>query len=247
VSNPALPPSAEPPAGSHEPCREPSWLEQTLLILKKDLLLEIRTGEVLTTSAFFAVLVVVMASMSFYTGPATQAVVGAGVLWLSVTFSAVLVLGKNWQREREEGALDGLLASPVARSAIFAGKALGVGLFLGIIELVVIPLVALFFLVDLGQMGVGLLVVALLSTPAVAASGTLFGSMTARTRARELLLSVVLFPLLAPVLVTAVVTTRELLGGAGLGELGDYLKLLGLFDVVFIGGGLALFGTLLEG
>jgi heme exporter protein B len=239
--------SNEPPVATPAGGHEPSWYTQAILILRKDLTLELRTGEVLTTSAFFGLLVVVIGSMAFYTGPSTQAVVAAGVIWLSVAFCAVLALGRSWQREREEDALEGLLAAPIARSAIFAGKALGLGLFLAVIELVVVPLAAFFFLVDLGEMGPGLLVLVLLATPAVAASGTLFGSMTARTRARELLLSVVLFPLLAPVLITAVVATRELFGGAPLGELADYLKLLGLFDLLFVGGGLALFGTLLEG
>jgi len=66
-----------------------------MLILRKDLTLEIRTGEVLTTSAFFALLVAVLCSMSFYTGPSTQAVVAAGVIWLSVAFCTVLALGSH--------------------------------------------------------------------------------------------------------------------------------------------------------
>jgi heme exporter protein B len=239
--------SAKPPAGAPRASLQPSWYTQAALILGKDLRVEFRTGEVLTTSAFFGLLVVVIGSMAFYTGPSTQAVVAAGVIWLSVAFSAVLALGRGWQREREEGALEGLLAAPVARSAIFAGKTVGLGIFLGVIELVVVPVAALLFLVDLAEVGAGLVVLLLLATPAVAASGTLFGSMTARTRARELLLSVVLFPLIAPVLITAVVATRELFGGAPFGELTDYLKLLGLFDLLFVGCGLALFGTLLEG
>jgi heme exporter protein B len=81
----------------------------------------------------------------------------------------------------------------------------------------------------------------------VAAAGALFGAMTARTRARDLVLSIVLFPLLAPSLLTAVVATRELLGGAPLSEMTDYVELLGVFDVTFIAGGLGLFGILMEG
>jgi heme exporter protein B len=86
----------------------------------------------------------------------------------------------------------------------------------------------------------------LVATPGVAATGTLFGSMTVRTQARDLLLAVVLFPLLAPTLLTAVVATRELFGGVALSELGDYFLLMGVFDLVFIAGGVALFGTLIE-
>jgi len=227
--------------------KTPGFLSQTLVILRKDLLIELQSGEVVTTSAFFALLVVIIASFSFYGGPATKRLVAAGTLWLSIAFAAVLALGRAWQREREEGALAGLLVAPVSRAAIFAGKALGLVFFLGVVELVVVPLTALLFSVDLLEVGPALLVICLLSTPGLAATGTLFGSMTVRTRARDLLLAIVLLPLLAPTLLASVAATRELFGGAPLSELGDYLKLMGLFDVIFLSGGLALFGTLIEG
>ena len=98
---------------------------QALLIAGKDLAIEIATGEIVTTSAFFAVLVVVIASLAFYAGPESKVSVAPGVIWVAVAFAAVLSLSRTWQREREEGALSGLLVTPTARSAIFAGKALG--------------------------------------------------------------------------------------------------------------------------
>jgi heme exporter protein B len=226
--------------------RTPSWPAQAMVILRKDLLIELRTGEVVTTSAFFAALVVIIASFAFYGGPSTKRLVASGALWLSVAFATVLALGRAWQREREEAALQGLLVAPLSRSAIFAGKALGLLAFLSVVELVVLPLTALLFSVDLGECGLGLVAICLLATPGIAATGTLFGSMTVRTRARDLLLAIVLLPLLAPTLLAAVAATRELLGGVPLAELGDYFKLMGVFDVVFVTGGLGLFGTLIE-
>ena len=114
-------------------------------------------------------------------------------------------------------------------------------------EIVVIPLTALLFSLDLDKYGPGLFLLALAALPGVAASGTLFGAMTVRTAARDLLLAVVLFPLIAPTLLAAVAGTRELFGGASIAELGDYFRLMLVFDVVFTAGGLALFGTLVEG
>lgn len=225
----------------------PGWLKQALIITKKDLMIELRSGEVVTTSAFFAAMVVVIASFAFFGGPATQRLVASGTLWLSIAFAAVLALGRAWQREREESALVGLLVAPLDRSAIFAGKALGLLVFLFVVEAVVLPLTALFFSIDLAKVGLPLVCILLLTTPGLAASGTLFGSMTVRTRARDLLLAVVLLPLLAPCLVVAVAATREILSGVPLAELGDHLKLLGLFDLIFVAGGLALFGPLIEG
>jgi heme exporter protein B len=226
--------------------RPPSWLQQATVLLKKDMTIELRTGEVLVTSGFFAVLVVVVGSLAFYLGPETRGQVAAGVVWLAVAFATVLSLGRLWQRERDDGALEGVLSAPVARSAIFAGKTVALLFFLFVIEAVVIPISALFFSLDLFKVGGGLLAIALTATPGIAATGTIFGAMTARTRARDLVLAVVLFPLLAPTLITAVVATRELLGGVPTSELGDYFRILGVFDLAFITGGLGLFGTLLD-
>ena len=220
---------------------------QALLVARKDLAIEISTREIVTTSGFFAVLVAVIASLAFYAGADTTVRVAPGVIWVAVAFASVLALGRTWQREREDGALTGLLATPTARSAIFAGKALGVSVFVFVVELIVVPVTALFFAVDLGQVGPGLVLLCLVATPGIAAVGTLFGVMTVRTRARDLVLASVLFPLLAPSLLAAVAGTRELFGGAPFRELVDYVELMAIFAFVFTAGGLGLFDLLIEG
>lgn len=224
----------------------PSWFRQVGLVLKKDLRIELRSGEVTLTSAFFAVLVVVLASMSFLGSRESGRSLAAGVIWLSIAFAAVLSLGRSWAREREGAALDGLLVTPLRASALFSGKALGLCLFLFAIEAVVFPLAALFFSLDLLQVAPGLLLLALLTTPGIAAAGTLFGAMTVRTRARDLVLSIVLFPLLAPALLVAVAASRAYLEGALLSELDGFFRLLLVFAVTFWAGGLALFGSLID-
>lgn len=223
----------------------PTWVRQVLVVYRKDLAIEAATGEVTVTSGFFSLLVVVLASLSFFGGPTSARAVAAGTVWLSLAFAAVLSLGKTWQRERDEGALDGLLVAPLSRSAIFAGKALGVWTFLLAVLAVVLPVSLILFSID-AELLPPLLVIAAVATPGVAATGTLFGAMTVRTGARDLLLAVVLFPLLAPTLLAAVAATRELFNGASLDELSDYFKLMGVFDVIFTVGGLGMFGTLVE-
>ena len=170
-------------------------------------------------------------------------------------FSSVLALGRTWQREREESALVGLLVSPVPRAAIWCGKALGVLAFILVVEVVVVPLVALLFHVDLFSsfaiLG-PLAAVMFFGSVGVAATGTLFGAMTVRTRARDLLLATVLFPLLSPALVSSVAATREIFYAAAGGlpvdivELRDWLVLLGIFDLLAVAGGMAMFGALVE-
>jgi heme exporter protein B len=223
------------------------WGRQTILVFAKDLAIERATGEIVTTAGFFAVLITVLSSFAFATGPDTTSRIAPGVVWLSVVFASVLGLFRTWHREREEGALKGLVVAPIARSAIFAGKALGVLLFVTAIELINVPVAGLLLGFDLLRYGPSLAAISLFANVGVAATGTLFGAMTVRTRARDLVLASVMLPLLAPVLVCAIAATRDLFDGASLVELTDYLELMLIFDVVFVAGGLGLFGLLIEG
>lgn len=223
------------------------FFKQAAIIAGKDLSIELATGEIVATSGFFAVLVAVIASLAFYAGQEATQGVAPGVIWVAVAFASVLAVGRTWQREREENALSGLLVLPLSRGALFAGKAISVAVFIAVVELIVIPVTALLFSVDLIATGLGLLLICLCATPGIAAVGTLFGAMTVRTRARDLVLASVFFPLLAPTLLAAVAGTRELFGGAKLDELIDYLALMGVFGAVFTAGGIGLFETLIDG
>jgi heme exporter protein B len=229
-----------------------AFIRATFAVLQKDLRIELSTGEILTTTAFFAVLVAVLAAVSFTTGPEATTRVAPGALWLAIAFASVLALGRTWQREREESAFTGLLVAPIPRAAIWCGKALGVLAFVMTVELALVPLVGLLFHVDLPVVVWPLAAIMVLGTIGVAATGTLFGAMTVRTRARELLLASVLFPLLSPALMSAVSATREVFYAAAagqavdLGEVRDWLLLLIVFDVTAIVGATTMFGALLD-
>jgi heme exporter protein B len=245
--------SSSSPVGSVQPrALGHGFVRGTIVVLAKDLRIEASTREIVVTAGFFAALVAIMASLSFATGPETTTRVAPGALWLAIVFASVLALGRSWQREREESALLGLLVSPVPRAAIWCGKAIGVLAFVLAVELVVVPLIALLFHVDLPRVIGPLAVVMLLGTVGVAATGTLFGAMTVRTRARELLLATVLFPLLSPALLASVAATREIFYASMSGqavdmsEVTDWLLLLSVFDAVAIAGGVAMFGALVE-
>jgi heme exporter protein B len=226
--------------------RPPNVARQAWLIAQKDLRIERRTREIVVTGGFFGALVAILASVAFYAGPAGAHYLAPGAIWIATAFAAVLSLGRTWQREREDGALEALLSGAVSRVAIFFGKAFGVLAFLTVIEAIVVPIVALMLHVDLASDGGGIALLLALATIGVSASGTLFGAMTARTRARELILAAVLFPLLTPTLVVGVAATRELVDGSSIADLADYLKLLIVFDIVFVAGGAALFGAVID-
>ena len=156
-------------------------------------------------------------------------------------------LGKRAWCNSHRGFESRPVRQSIARSAVFAGKAIGIACFIAAVTAVIIPVTALFFAIDLATFGPGLTLIALAAIPGIAASGTLFAAMTVRTRARDLVLASVLFPLLAPTLLAAVAATRELLGGRPLAELVDYFEILGVFGVVFATGGIGLSETLLDG
>ena len=224
-----------------------SWAEQVRIIFMKDLMIELRTGEVVSTSAFFGVIVVIMSSISFRESPKTDPQVAAGAIWLSTAFAAILSLSRTWQRERQDRAFDGLIVSPLSHSAIFMGKALGMFMFLAAVEAVVIPIAVVLFNLDVLSHGFGLIAIAAAATPGIAAAGALFGVMTVHTRARDLVLAIVLFPLLSPTLLAAVAATRNLFEGQPSSVLEGFFKVMLVFDVAFVAGGITLFGPLADG
>src|ERR1700689_611319 len=97
----------------------PSFFAAAWLIFSKDLAIELRTREIVTTAGFFAALIAILASVAFYSGPDTTQRVAPGALWLAQAFSSVLAIGRTWQRERDDGALLALLVSPIPRASIF--------------------------------------------------------------------------------------------------------------------------------
>lgn len=214
------------------------------LVFQKDLKIELRTGEILITTGFFALLVTVLTSLSFYLDDVLARRVAPGVLWISVAFSGVLAMGRSFQRERDHDAMRGLLLSPLPRPGIFLGKALGIFAFLVLVELLLVPTLALLYRLELGPVLAEVALITLLGTLGFSAAGALFAAMGVRVRTKELVLSVVLFPLVSPALLAGVVATREVLGGAGLSEVLGWLRVLLAFDAIFIVLGALLFGPL---
>jgi heme exporter protein B len=216
------------------------------LVLMKDLAIEFRTREVVVSTGLFAVLVAVLASLSFFVDDLDARAIAPGVLWIAVAFSGVLASGRSFARERDNDAMRGLLHAPIPPAGIFLGKALSTLLFLVIVEALLLPLVALLYRVDLGGVLLPTLLILLLGTLGQVLAGTLFGAMTVRTGARDLTVSVVVFPLVAPALLAGVVATREIFGGADLGEALSWAKILLAYDLVVGAAGLLMFGPLVR-
>lgn len=223
-----------------------SALRETWLVCKKDLRVELRTKETLVVSLLFAVLVAVLSSMSFYLERKDALAIAPGVIWIAIAFSGVLVVGRVWARERDGDAGRALLMTPVARGAIYAGKTLAATALLMLVELVLILLVALFFHIELVDVAGPLMALVGLGTIGFVVTASLFAAISVRTSLRDLAMSVAVFPLIAPSLLTAVVATRELFAGASLVALMSWIRILTAFDLAFTLVCVILFGWLSE-
>jgi len=206
-------------------------LRAAWLIFLKDVRIEMRTGEIVITTTLFATLVTVLTSLSLYIDPNKARDVAPGVLWISVTFAGILAMGRSWQREREFDVMRGLLIAPIPRISIYLGKAAGTLVFIIIVELVLISLVGLLFHLDMFKVLPVLTTLLVLGSLGFIAAGNLFAAMSVRTRARDMILAIVVFPIVAPALLCGVVATRELLQNAPFSDIVQWIRILISFDV----------------
>jgi heme exporter protein B len=216
-------------------------------ILRKDLQLELRTKESVPAMALFSVTVFVL----FHFGLDRDSLDGelaSGVLWVTLLLAAVIGVSRLFAAEREQGGIDGLLLAPVDRTALFLAKGAALFLFLVALEVVAIPAFALLLLgPDLLRTLPELPAIVVLADLGLAAVGALVAALAAETRARELVAPLLLLPLLVPLLIAAANATEPLLRGDQSPEdLGRWLGLLSLYDVVFVLLSIAVFDYLLE-
>ncbi len=205
------------------------FLEQTLAILWKDIRCELRSKQTWMGMGMFALLVLVIFNFAFDLRVDNKAAIAPGALWVAFVFASLLGLGRTITAEREKGLLDRLLLCPVDRKAIYLAKLLGNMLFIGVVEVVALPVFAALFNVPLFG---ALLPIVLLGTLGVAAIGTLFSAMAAATHARELLLPILVFPLIVPVVIGAVRATGDLMVASPNSP--PWLGLMTAFDVIFL-------------
>lgn len=212
----------------------PEALLQVLAIAGKDVRAELRSRTALLSAVVFAALVLVV--FNFARDPTALSAVdlAPSVLWVTFALAAMLALNRAFTIEREHGALDGLLLAPVPRWALFLGKLLANLAFVGAVEAVTLPLFVLFFNVDLGRALPGILGVTALATIGFVTVGTIFSAMAVRTRFAELMLPVLLLPFMVPPLIGAVQVTSRLLASRPLSEIMGWLRLLAVYDIVFV-------------
>lgn len=212
--------------------------------LAKDLRMEWRSKDAINSMLFFALLVVVIFSFSFDLTAEESRRIAGGLVWVALLFAAVVALNQTWSRELRNQVLDAYRVSPAPAESLFLAKTIGNFLFVAVLELLMTPLFIVFY--NLRSVGpvYQLVLASLLGNWALVVNGTFFGAMSIRTRSREVLLPLILFPISIPALLAMVGATTSTLTGEGSAHLS--LVFLAVYDVVFTLLGLFLFETVLQ-
>ena len=209
-------------------------------IVAKDIATELHTWEMISAMLVFAVLAMMIFSFALDLRGALARAAAPGVLWATIAFAGTLGLSRSMAREQQTGCIDGLLLAPMDRSAIFFGKALGNLAFIGTVEILLLPLSSVLF--DVALLKPQVLVVTVLGTVGYAAVGTLLATIAINTRAREVMLTILLLPLAVPVLIAAVQATGWMLDGGTFAEAGGWVRLLVVYDLVIVAVSMLTFG-----
>lgn len=222
-----------------------SYLHKVFAIVAKDVVTELRTKEMSGAMFVFSLLILFIFNFAFDLRAENMSALAPGVLWIAIVFAGMLGLSRSFILERDRGVLDGLLLAPVDRSAIYLGKMIGNVLFISFVEIIILPFFIVLFNQPLATLPwlVGVIV---LGTLGFAGVGTLFSAMAVHTRAREVLLPIMLFPVIIPVMLAAVRLTAAILDGTPFGDVQSWLALLVIFDLVFMVASVILFEFVVE-
>ncbi|MBI4540429.1 MAG: heme exporter protein CcmB [Gemmatimonadetes bacterium] len=221
------------------------YLAQIGTILWKDLVVELRARERLIAMSALAVLVAVLLNYALDQTVVRPAAIAPGLLWMTIVFSGMLGFGRAFPMEQEQDQLQGILLTPIPRSAFYLGKTLANFVLLTVVELLILAVFALFFSLSYGRAGWLALVIGV-ATAGFAALGTLLGAVSAHTRMSDTILPLLVFPLLIPVVIHGVTATSRLMAGRPATEVEGNLRMLAAFALLFLSAGAVLFRYVVE-
>jgi len=211
------------------------FFRTAVLVLKKDVAIELRSYEILATTVFFAVACVAIFSFAFVKEGQAFEDAAAGILWIAIAFSGALALGRTFERERYGETLKALLLAPAPRPAIYFGKLLGIVVLMFATEVLLVPMVAFLFSAPFFERPLLLGALLVCGTTGYAAVGTLFAAMLVRARTRDVLLPILLYPITIPVIIAGVRGTAALLASPPDEPMATlWIAMLAFFDIVFV-------------
>ena len=212
----------------------PGPIAAAWLVARKDLAIEFRTKTAFLSALLFSVLALAIFYFTWDESIVTPADRAPGVLWVVLTFSALLGLQRSFGVEEHDRGIDALLISPISRESIYLGKAIGNLIFLSVMQAITIPALIVFYNLHIASAIAAVSGIVFLAVLGIVAVGTLFSAMAVNTRLAELLLPMLSLPFFVPVLMCAATATSRIISGAPAGSARPYLNLLVAFDVVFV-------------
>ena len=221
-----------------------TFWDKVFTITWKDTLSEMRTKEIILTVLVFTLLVLVIFNFAFGSNPETTTLVAPGMLWVTFAFAGVLSLNRAFIPEKEQGCLEGLIICPISREVIYVGKMLSSLFFMLIIEAITLPAFSILF--NMPVISLQVIVITVATTIGFVAVGTLFSALAVNTKAREMVLPILFFPIIAPIIISAVNATGSTLAGETWQDVLSWLKIIAAFDVVFLVVPFLIFGFVIE-
>lgn len=202
-------------------------------IFEKDILLEIKSKEVINSMLIFSLLTVIVFSFIFEPGADYKIDLVGGILWMAIVFSGILGLNKSMMSEVTGGNLNALLLAPVDKSAVFFGKVLSNFVFLFFMETVTIPIFTIFYNINIFSHTLMPIVVLIFGTYGFSVLGTLFSIISVKSRTREVMLPILLLPIMIPIILAAIQSTNIFIKGVDVFEANRWINLILIFDIVF--------------
>lgn len=202
-------------------------------IIYKDVLMELRSKDILLSMLVFALIVVAVFNFIFDPGSEQMRTTAPGIMWVAIIFAGNLGLSRSFAREHDNALMQGLLLCPVERSNIFIAKLIGNIIFISIVVAISLPVMIVLFGIDISGVFGLLLLILILGIIGFAGVGTLFSTISANTKSREVMLPILLFPVAIPIILSATKSTTYLLNGTNLDNVWSWIKILIAFDLIF--------------
>jgi heme exporter protein B len=203
-------------------------------IVWKDFVSEFRTKEMILSMCLFSFLVLIIFNFAFGSALNNDRGMIAGILWVAFVFSGLTGLGRSFSMERDRGTLQGLILCPVSPWTIFLAKLIGAFLFTTVMEIITIFIFSVLYNISVLPFVVPLGLIVFLGTLGFTAIGTIFSAISATAKARDVLLSILFFPISVPVVIASVKSTGIILSGKSFQMIFPWLKILVAFDLIFL-------------
>lgn len=222
------------------------FIQKVWAIVWKDITSELRTKEMLLSMCLFSFLVLIIFNFAFDTGLKNLRENISGILWVAFIFSGLMGLGRSFGVERDRGTLHGLLLCPISPWGIYLGKMIGVFIFMVVMEIFTLSIFTVLYNINIIPFLLPLGLIIFLGTLGFAIIGTIFSAMSATTKARDVMLSILVFPISVPMIIALVKATGMILWGGAIQEIYSWLKILIAFDLVFLLLAYLTFGFIIE-